>query len=340
MSSTVNWSGFLQRLSEARDAVLLTHVRPDGDALGSLIGLTAAIRACNGRARPILFDPVPPRYAWLLEDRFAGAIPLWNAAVHHGWLAEADTVFIVDTGSAQQVAPAIEALRAHMHKVAVLDHHRTRDLPAPILCVDPSAGAACLMVLELLEARGVSITPALAEALLAGLSADTGWFKYSNTDARALRAAARLQEAGAPWAPTYRRLFQADSLQRLRLTARAFEKLELHAGGAVATVALSLADFAAVGAGAGEAEGLLDAVHALAAVQVSALLTEQADGPVRVNLRAKGPYDVSRVAQSFGGGGHVRASGCRLSLPLDGAVRAVVAGLEETLARGPVPEQD
>jgi len=192
----------------------------------------------------------------------------------------------------------------------VIDHHATAGQIGSVQWIDTAAAATGVMVLELMGRLGWPMDEAIREALAVAILTDTGWLRFANTDGRALRAMARLVDAGIRLDELYRRLYQSDRPERLQLMARMLGSLELHCDGALATMLIRRADLRRTGAKGHETENLINEAMRLASVCVAALLVEEEDG-VRISLRSRAPVDVAEIAKAFGGGGHTRASGAR-----------------------------
>ncbi len=329
-----------EMLAGWRRTLILSHVRPDGDALGAMAALTRVIRADGRQAVPRIFDAVPHRYRFLVEDLGAEARPGGSAEPAEGF----DGILIVDTCSWAQLEPAAELLRSSGLPRIVVDHHATRDdvsggAPCCAL-IDPAASSACLLVFEWLTACSARIDPAGAEALLAGMASDTGWFRYSGVDARTFSAAARLLDLGVRPDVLHARLYASFRAARLRLTALALSTLELPAGGRLAVMSLTQEMFRQAGAEPGDSEDLVNEPLSAEGVVASVLLVEQPDRRVRVNFRSKSPevagcdIDVAAVARGFGGGGHRRAAGATLDGPLDSARKVVAAATLAAMGQG------
>ena len=305
----------MRRISAAARLLVVTHARPDGDALGSLAALCGAARAAGKQTATLVPGDVPERYDFLLAgDRPA---PAERFAELANW---ADAVIIVDTCALAQLDGLDDQLAAAREKIVVIDHHATTDDIGALRWLDTSAAAAGVMVGELLDALGWPVDLKTAEALLTAMTTDTGWFHYSNTDGRCLRAAARLFDAGVEGDKLYRRLFQADRPERMMLLSRALASLELPAAGSIATMKLRLADFAETGARQDETENIVNEPMRMGRVKVSMLLVQTPDDGgrcVRVSLRSRGGVDVAAIARRFGGGGHVRAAGLRADEDID-----------------------
>ncbi len=320
-------------LESARRPLLFSHRRPDGDALGALSGMSLALRRLGSSPRVALFEPLPPRF-----ERLRGSADWrdWNVA--DAAAAEGcDSVIIVDTCSLSQLEPALEYLRG-APRMLVLDHHATRDelgiREGDLRVIDESASAASLIVAEWLAHARLELDPPLATALWIGLASDCGWFRFSNTDARTLRAAAALAEAGADVARLYRELYQQDPPEKLKLIGRMLATLELKAGQRLAVMALRRADFTESGANDSMTEDLVNEAGRLACTEATVLFTEEPDGVVRANLRSKEWFDVAELARRYGGGGHARAAGARLRGTWENVVPRFVAEFAEALGPG------
>ncbi|MFO0837043.1 MAG: bifunctional oligoribonuclease/PAP phosphatase NrnA [Phycisphaerae bacterium] len=317
-------------LEQSQRPLLLSHRRPDGDALGALTAMSLALTRMGREPTVGLFDALPERFARL---RSGAKWRLWDDS--RELLAQhADSVVILDTCSLSQLEPALDYLRS-APRMLILDHHATRDplgeRAGDLRVFDESAAAACLIVAEWLWASGFQCDAPIAEALFIGIATDCGWFRYSNTDARTLRAAARLVECGVNPAELHRELYQQDPEAKLRLIARMLSSMELHANGRLAVLKLRQSDFAASGADGSMTEDLVNEAGRLAKTEATALFTEEAETLVRANFRSKQWLDVAELARRYGGGGHSRAAGARLRGAFDTVVPRIVAEIAEVL---------
>jgi phosphoesterase RecJ-like protein len=321
-------------LSGCRRPLLVSHRRPDGDALGALAGLTRILGALGQAPQPALYEALPARYHLL-----ADMVPWRRWDLEREQLtATCDALIIVDTCAFAQLEPLRDYLQ-HAPRTLVIDHHPTRDelglRAGDMRLIDEQAGAACLLLGELAQAFEVPFDPPSATAFFVGLGTDTGWFRFPNTDARLLRLAAALIDAGAPPNPIYRYIYEQDAPDRLRLIGRMFQNMELLADGRLVVLKLRRADFAAVGANGAVTEDLVNEAGRLAGLEGSLLFMEEPDGTVRVNFRSKQSLDVAALAQQFGGGGHARASGARITGAFDEVVAQVTARTLRELAVTP-----
>lgn len=329
-------------LRRFRRPMLVSHRRPDGDAIGALAAASLAARRLGAEPVAVLFEPFPARYA-LLEPLARWHV--WRGAddpLHD----QADALVILDTCALGQLEPIAEWLTRPAGDDAgpacpptlVIDHHVTRDAigvrPGDLRVIDERAGACCLILAEWAAAQGATlpISRELATALLVGVATDCGWFRFSNTDARMLRAAAALVDAGADVNCIFDHVYQQDPPARLRLAGRMLAGLELRAAGRLVVLRLRRADFAACEADESMTEDLVNEAGRIAGTEATVLFTEQSDGVVRVNLRSKRAVDVAAIARRFGGGGHVRAAGARVAGAWEQVTGEVIGELERSLS--------
>jgi phosphoesterase RecJ-like protein len=246
---------------------------------------------------------------------------------------DCDAAIILDTSSLSQLEPALQYL-GRAPRTAVIDHHVTHDAigerDGDLRVFDDTASAACLIVGEWMKATGIPLDKPVGTALFTGIATDTGWFRFSNTDARTLRLAADLAEIGVEMNAIYRLIHQQDPLAKLRLISRLLDSIQLHADGKLAVMTLREEDFKATGADRGMTEELVNEATRLGCAEAVILFTEDEDR-VRANFRSKRLLDVSALASRFGGGGHARAAGARLHGEWDKVVPRVIAETVEAL---------
>jgi len=313
------------RLADWPRTMILAHDRPDGDAIGAMAAMKRIIEAAGRQATAFVYDEVPKRYAFF--DAAYG-FDRWPTESVEAIDQRFDGVLILDTCTWQQLETATSYLQASTLPKIIVDHHATYEElkgagDADLYVIDGSASATCGLVYAWCKTMEWVIDAAAAEALFTGLATDTGWFRFSNTDGRTLRAAAALVEIGIRPDVMYDRLEACYSVARVRLKAAMLETLEFVSEGTVAMMSLTKATFERAGAVAGDAEELVNEPMSAGAVVASVLLTDMDNGVIRVNFRSKSPeacgrdLDVASVAQRFGGGGHRRAAGARVAGSLE-----------------------
>lgn len=285
--------------------LIATHATPDGDAVGSALGLAEIVRASGGT--PVCVFPRLLRVFDYLKPGFDIVERADPAAVF-------DAVFIVDCGSASQVADGLESLPAGPVHI-VIDHHRTREPFCQLEWVDPTASATGVLIGELALAAGVPLTARMARPLWCAILTDTGSFHYSSTDARTLRIGAMLLEARAdPWEAA-QSIYENFGLERQRLLGLCLGTLDLRCDGRVASMHLTQEMADAVGAPMGDSAGFINYARSISGVEI-AFLVRPEDGEQnvwRVAFRSRGMHPVDIVAARFDGGGHRNAAGCRIT---------------------------
>ena len=308
-------------VDRADDVAIVSHQHPDGDAIGSTVAVRDVLRRRGKRVEAFLLDPVPKRYASLVAD---DPVEVWDQAAHADLIDRAGCVVVLDTASWSQLEAVEAPLRRVEDRLIVIDHHQTSDEMGGVHLIDSTAAAAGLIVHEWFRSADWPLSRTSREALFAALATDTGWFRFSNADARALSVAAELVEAGVEAYSIYETIYWSESTAKLALTARALSTLTLHLDGRVAVMQLDNGSFQACGADRSDTEDLINEPMRIGSVFVSVLLVEQPDGQVRVGLRSKGQVDVAAVAGSRGGGGHLRAAGARLGGPMADAASEIL----------------
>jgi phosphoesterase RecJ-like protein len=309
---------------KASELVLLCHVDPDGDAIGSLLGLGLALKATGRKVSMVSPDGVPASYTFLPGSR--------EVERTIGELGEVTVVIVLDCGDLERLGALREKVAGHPLLINI-DHHPTNGRFGRYNLVDPQAAATAELVLSLLDRLELPVSLPVATCLYTGLHTDTGGFRYENTSPRVHRVAERLLELGVkPW-EVADFVYDTKPLPQVLLIREALSRLKLGCAGRMAWVSLPRSVFRACGTD--DTSGLINYPRMIAGVEVALLFKETEEGTVRVGLRSR-HVDVSRLALRFGGGGHARAAGCTLAGPLERAeeimLKAAERALEEELA--------
>lgn len=332
-------------LEEAGRVFVVTHSKPDGDAIGSAMAATLAMRRAGIDATAIFPGPWVSRWDDLVEG--LPCVKLEEGELRGEPLeGEPGGVLIVDTGSWSQLRDLRGWLEPRRERCALLDHHPSGDPEvAALRVIEHDRAAACEMVARLAGALLREDSPSdlprdIAEFLYLGLGTDTGWFRHANVSASALRLAGDLLDAGVDHNRLVRAAEENDRPERLRLMARALASVEYVSSGRAAIMSLSREDFEAAGAGPEDAGGLTDLPRGVRGVSVVAMLYQASEGEVKISMRSKPPVegdsvtrdvDVNAIARAIGGGGHVRAAGARMTCSLEEARSRIAAMLEGAL---------
>ena len=312
-------------LREGDRFLLTTHEGPDGDALGSLLGLHQLLGQMGKDSMMFLAAkefPLP------LEYRF---LPLTD--VFHEAPADVRdrTLVFLDCGNIDRMP--VDFLQRDGAHILNIDHHHDNTLFGTVNLVDTDASCTAEIIWRLAKLLDLRITRETATALYVGLVTDTGKFMYENTDPDSHRMAADLIESGVNVDEIYRRLYERVPIEKAKLVARAIEKIERFDGGRLALTYVSREDYAATGASDLLTEGIIDHVRALEGTVVAGMIRDKTEGgrtARKVSLRSSdGTVDVSLIAREQGGGGHMRAAGFGTDL----AYPEIVEFLREQVAK-------
>jgi len=284
---------------EAQRLLLICHVTPDGDAIGSLLGLGWSLRKAGKQVTLACPDTTPTELQFL-----PGADEIGPARPEA--LAQAEVIVILDSSDRERIASQYVAAPFQAKPVIVIDHHVTNVLFGDVNWVEPTAAATAQMCAELIRQLGLPLDEEVALCLLTGIVTDTRCFRTSNTTAEVLAAATRLIEAGASLADVTERVFRDNSLARICLWARALGGVQMK--DRVIWTEVSREMLKACGAGTRDTTGLANFLDATRDTDVSIVLVEK-NGKVEASMRAQRGVDISGVAFGLGGGGHPQAAG-------------------------------
>jgi len=287
----------LRELGRARSIVLTTHVNPDGDALGSMIALYLFLRQRGARVQMWLDDNLPGMYSFLPELDKITRPPTSSM--------QGDLIIILDAGDAGRTGSSCSNFRGRSLNI---DHHLSNTDFADITIVDDSVAATGILILRMIEESGEQISKDMATCLYTAIATDCGFFRYANTDAQTLHAAARLVSYGAE-PHSISEQIQKMPLSRITALSRVLDTLEVSDCGKVATIivppGVSSADVE-------DTEGFIDYPRNISGVEVAIMFKPSSEKEtVKLSFRSR-RLNVSDLAQSLGGGGHARAAGCTL----------------------------
>lgn len=286
-------------LREGERFVLASHVRPDGDSIGSQLALAHALGSLGKTVRIVNHDP-PPAYLRTLP----GVEMIEAATAVEGRF---DAAVVLECGTLERT----EVAGLDRQRVINIDHHAGNAMYGALNWFDPTAAACAEMVHDLIAALGVGLTPDIGAALYAGILTDTGSFRHANITARTFETCRAVAACGVDAAALASAVYQNSSLGKLRLTGRLLHEMRLEAGGRLAVLRLDEALLRETGCPVDDMEGVVNMPLAARDVAAVAMLRTE-NGMTRVSLRSKGAVDVRAVAAAFGGGGHTNASGCTL----------------------------
>lgn len=313
-------------IGESRSIVLACHINPDGDALGSLLGLALALIPMAKEIVCLSQDGVPDILRFL---------PGTEMIVQTTDTSAFDLALVVDSGELARVGESVKPLVARARRVVDIDHHVMAGAFGDIRVLDAQAASTAEIVYALLQTLGAPITPDIATCLFTGIITDTGSFRFQNVTPNTLRVAANLLEAGAPPAHISENVFENRTFAATRLLGLALTALSQTPDGQIIWTHITAQDFRSLGVTDQDTEGVVNYVRGVRGAEVGILFREMETGKIRVSLRSRESVNVAQIAAQFGGGGHRMASGCTLNAPLAEAEQAVVRAVQAALEPRP-----
>ena len=304
--------------------LISSHVNPDGDGIGAAMALKWALRKLGKEAEIVIDSPAPAifdyfeNYQWVKTPETAVSLGKFSC------------VITADVPSLERLGKASDFI-ADGAKLLVIDHHITGEVFGNINYIDESAAASCEMILTVIKALGLGLDAAVAEYLYTGIVIDTGRFRFSNTTPDVLRASAELVAAGADPAKVCERIFFHNNYESTMALGRMIDSIRLHHDGRIAFASFPLSAIQGAEWKKVDTEGFVNHPLAIQGVEVAALFKEVKPGVTRASLRAKHGIDVNEIAQTFGGGGHAKASGCTINAPLAEAQEILLAEIGKRL---------
>lgn len=300
--------------------LIATHINPEGDAIGSQLALAMALEQCGMTVTCYDRDGVPDNCRFL---------PTWERVEQTLPDEIPPLIIFVDADRLERVALSEELLPGAQAFVRI-DHHVSQVANLGPAFVNTKAAATGELIFELLPELGAQMTPEIATCLQTALMVDTGRFSYTNTTPTTLSIASALVGAGADVPTIVDWIWGQMTFGAGKLMGAAMSSLQVSADGRIAWALLRNEDFLSVGAGPADTEGIIDHVRSIRGTEVAVLFSEKR-GAVRASLRSRGGVNVAKLAERFGGGGHVKAAGLTYDGPLEYAVCDVLRAIEEAL---------
>ncbi|MFQ5736556.1 MAG: bifunctional oligoribonuclease/PAP phosphatase NrnA [Thermodesulfobacteriota bacterium] len=308
--------------------LVVSHVSPEGDAIGSLLGVALALRSLGKDVVAYLEDPVPELFMFL---------PGAETVVHSlDGAGPFDATFAVDCGQKERLGKGFVEL-AEPGTIVNIDHHATNDSFGDVNVIEPNASAAGELVYDLVKAAGIPVSKDIAVNLYVAIHTDTGSFRYSSSTAESFTKAGELVRCGAePW-DISRRVYENNPLRKYKLLGMVLSTIEVvnigpsDDGVKIASLLVTRKMFNEAGANKDDADGFVNYARGIKGVDVGVLIREAGANEYKVSMRSKGSIDVSQVAMSFGGGGHRNAAGFNVRGKLEEIRARVLAALKERM---------
>lgn len=319
----IDWRPILDLIERGSRFLVMTHIHPDGDALGSQLGLRRFLESLGKEVLATGCGAVPVKYRFL--DRNELRVCGRSAP------DDLDAIFLLDAGEWTRLGCESCQAREALTTKVYIDHHPLRPgIRADHLVVEPRFSSTAEMILDLILASGHPLTPAIAEPLYVGIVTDTGGFSYGNSTASAHRAAALLVEQGLDVRRITSHIYHQSSLARLRLIGVTLQRLEQTAAG-VAWSFVTHEEMTAHGVGADELEGFIDIIRTMRETEIFIIFWQPAADRVKTSIRSRGRVAINLLAESLGGGGHPFAAGFASPAPIKDVIRLTVEAADRLL---------
>ncbi len=317
----------IDAIRAAKTVALVGHVSPDGDTVGSVLALSQGLRQLEIETALFCQDKIPDNLLFL-----PGVGDFRTPeSIREG--ERFDLLLCADVSDESRMGRCA-ALILHADHTAQVDHHGTNPLFCEANCVDGDAPACALVVRELLDRLGCSLTPGIATCLYVALCTDTGQFSFPNTTAEAFDVMADLMRTGFDLSAAHRRIYREMDPRQVMLLGRALNSMAFHRNGQIVTMKITARDMQECHALPEHTESIVQHGLDMLGVRMCVFAREMEEpGKVKCSLRAVDPYAVDGIALTFGGGGHAKAAGCTIHMPIDEAVAQVVARMEAELEK-------
>jgi phosphoesterase RecJ-like protein len=304
-------------LREYESFVVLSHVRPDGDALGSQIAMGLALQKLGKKVKVWNEEGLLEKFSFLPGGKLVSFPP--NEA------EDFDVVLALDTATRQRLGDNVLAAVGQVKVWINIDHHPSNPRYGDLVHIDPIAPATGQILFELLQSQNLPLDEPIAENLFAAISTDTGSFQYQNTTARTFEIAADILRCGIRVGELSQKLYESYPRRRIELLRVLLDRMRFDADGKVASFSLPSATANELGVIPEDNEGLIDHLRAIQGVIIAIFFEELEDGKVRVSMRSKDERaDVCAICVSFKGGGHKLAAGARVPGKLDDVANKVI----------------
>ncbi len=307
----------IQKIKNAKRIAIFNHENPDGDALGSAFALKLILMQIGKRADVFLREG---------DERTREYSLMLGAGRENLNIDECDLKIAVDCADIERMGILAEKFCGN---TAAVDHHVTHTPYAETAVVVPDAPATGEIIFDLINAMGAELTKEIAHNLYVAITCDTGSFKFSSTTPKTHMVAAELMKTGIDIAGVSKVLFNTKSFKYLQAYKFGIDSLELYENGKIALIGFTDADFDRLGIDEKEADGIVGLPRCIEGAEVGVYIRQRGENEFKVSLRSNGELDVSRIAMEFGGGGHVKASGCTLNMSFDEAKAVMVNAISK-----------
>ncbi len=302
-------------LTQHDNYTILTHINPDGDTLGCGFALCRFLRGMGKKANVVNGDVLPHRYSFLYDD-------------YYNQEFEEKCVVAVDIADPKLMGDSLEKYQKPGVVDLCIDHHISNTGYANDMLLDSSAGAAAMIIYEVLSGMG-EITSEVAACLYTGIATDTGCFKFESTDSRAHIYAAKLIETGIDFYRINRKMFEIKNKNVAAAERAIVSEMKFYLNDRVAVNVISLDTIKKYGVEPAELESIPSVPLTIEGVAVGVTVKEKADRIYKISLRTAEEFNASQICSEFGGGGHIRAAGCEIKGELDDVIEKIISKISE-----------
>ena len=320
------WQEIVNIINEGKKFIITTHLFSEGDAIGTELALKRFLCGLNKDAVIVNNEALPAVYRCFDTDRDVKFLRNKDVNIN---LNDFDAIFIVDVADWSQLGDFADMIKASSITKICIDHHASNPGYADINVIDKEASSAGELIFDLITFMNEEITLEVATPLYLSIATDTGWFKFSNTSAKALKACSDLIKVGVKSEIIYEQLFQTKQMSYLKLLNLALGILRPECDGKVVWTKLTKEMVKSSGVPFVDTDVIIDLVRAVKEVEVVIIFREIGDRKTKISFRSKHTVDVAKLASDFGGGGHVRAAGASINEPIDTAIGNVISGVRE-----------
>ncbi len=324
---SVNWKAFTEQISHYDSFVLVSHIRPDCDALGSELGMAEVLRSVGKKVRIINAHRTPTALQFLDP---ASNIEVLGDDVQAEDIS-ADCIMVLDTSAWAQLGDMGDVIRASRADKIVLDHHVGEDDLGATMYKDYQSEATGHLVVQAADALDVPLTRTISVPLFAAIATDTGWFRFGSVTAETYRIVARLIDAGVVPSEVYGDLYERDTLGRLRLRGLILSRTEAELDGALVHTYVKPEDFESVGAEPSDTEDAINLTLAVEGTQAAVIFVGQIRGGFKLSFRSRCDLNCNEIACQFGGGGHKAAAGAFVEGTLEEVKERVLPVVRDAL---------
>jgi len=322
------WERIVDIINEGKKFIITTHLFSEGDAIGSELALKRFLCDLNKEAVIVNNEALPVVYRCFDTDRDVKFLRNKDVNIN---LNDFDAIFMVDVADWGQLGDFADMIKASQITKICIDHHPTNPGYADINVIDKDASSAGELVYDLITHMNGEITLEVATPLYLSIATDTGWFKFSNTSAKALKACSDLVKVGVKSEILYEQLYQNKHMSYLKLLNSTLGILRSECDGQLVWTKMTKKMIKSSGVEFVDTDVIIDLIRVVKEVEVVVIFRELGERRTKVSFRSKHTIDVSKLASDFGGGGHVRAAGASLEEPIDTVIGDVISAASELI---------